>query len=230
MNEVLLPPIPPAPAPPRLPTRVRLKLRRIYLDLTGTRSEREWRRALSVAGSVEGWLYAEEERWLFDAAYSLSGPANIVEVGSFKGRSTCFLASGCRGTEKRVFAVDTFNGNDSDFGYRDFFNEFSENVRRAGLSGHVQPVVGKSAEVAKTWTMPIHLLFIDGSHVCEDVLADFFGFFPHVVPGGVVAFHDVRNQDRPGVWQAWTEIKNHLAGTECCQTIGFGQKRPQEGQ
>lgn len=229
VTENAMPPLHVLPPPPSLNTRLRLKVKRISRALTGSRADGEWYRALSVAGSVEGWLHPDEERWLFDAAYSLSGPASIVEVGSFRGRSTCFLASGCRGTEKKVFAVDTFNGNDSDFGYRDFFGEFSENVKRAGLSKYVEPVVGKSVEVAKTWATPIHLLFIDGSHVCEDVLADFFGLLPHVVPGGVIAFHDVRNHERPGVGQAWTEIKQHLTGTGYCQSIGFGSKPSSAG-
>ena len=45
--------------------------------------------------------------------------------------------------------------------------------------------------MAKTWNKPIHLLFIDGSHIYEDVLADFDNFYPHVVPGGVIAMYNV---------------------------------------
>lgn len=225
MSSVSLPPVPVGTPPPPLPTRVRLKLKRIYLDLTGPRVDREWRRALSLASLVEGWLHTDEERWLFDAAYSLRSPGNIVEIGSFKGRSTCFLASGCRRTEKQVFAVDSFNGNDVDFGYRNFFAEFSQNVRRCGLSKYVQPIVGITSEVAGTWNKPIHFLFIDGSHTYEDVLADFKGFFPYVVPGATVAFHDVKNQNSPGVLQAWTEIKHQLTEIGFCQSLGYG-KRP----
>ena len=201
-----------------------MKLKRIYLDLTGPRVEREWRRAWSLGNPVDGWLMEGQERWLFETAYSLPSPANIVEIGSFKGRSTCFLAFGCRRTKKRVFAIDTFTGNDCDFGYRDFFGEFSVNVNRCGLSEYVQPVVGLSSRVAKAWNKPIHLLFIDGSHRYEDVLSDFEGFFPHVVPGGIVAFHDVI-EDWPGPLRAWHEIiKNRLINVGYCLSLAHGRK------
>ncbi|MHB8638633.1 MAG: class I SAM-dependent methyltransferase [Candidatus Acidiferrales bacterium] len=223
MSVVPRPPIP-SLTPPPLPRRIRLKLKRIYLDLTGPRSDREWRRTLSLINSIEGWLLPGQDRWLFDAAYSLPDRANIVEIGSFKGRSTCSLAFGCRGTQKRVFAVDTFNGNDCDFGYRDFSKEFSRNVERCGLSKYVQPVVGLSSEVAKTWNRPIDLLFIDGSHRYEDVLMDFEGFSPHVVPGGIVAFHDV-SEDWPGPLRVWHEIAKHrLVDVGCCQSLAHGRK------
>jgi methyltransferase family protein len=212
------------PQPPPLPRRMRLKLKRIYLDLTGPRLEREWRRAWSLCDRVDGWLMEGQERWLFEAAYYLPSAANIVEIGSFKGRSTCFLASGCRGTKKRVFAIDTFDGNDCDFGYRNFFGEFSKNLQSCGLSDYVEPLVGISAEVAKTWNKPIHLLFIDGSHRYEDISSDFEGFFPHVVPGGVIALHDVI-EGWPGPLRAWHEIAKHrLVDVGYCQSLAYGRK------
>ncbi len=209
---------------PPLPRRIRLKLRRIYLDLTGPAIDREWRRVWPLIDSVPGYLLPGQEKWLFDAAYSLPNPANIVEVGSFKGRSTCCLAFGCRGTRKRVFSVDTFNGNDSDFSARGFLQEFSANVSRCALSEYVQPVVGVSHEVARSWSKPINLLFIDASHEYEDVLADFEGFFPHVVPGGTVAFHDVC-EDWPGPRRVWEEIaKRQLTGVGSVDSLAYGRK------
>ena len=221
-------PKPDCPVPPPLPKRIWLKLRRTYLDLTGPKIDPEWRRALSMSRSIPGWLNPEQKRWLFDAACNLPSETTIVEIGSFKGLSTCFLASGCRGTSKLVFAVDTFNGNDVDFGHRDFFNEFSANIERTGLSHYVRPVVGISWEVAKTWKEPIHLLFIDGSHRYEDVLRDFEGFFPHVVPGGLVAFHDVGEEDWPGPLRAWNDtFSKRLVKTGHCSTLAYGYK-PEE--
>jgi Methyltransferase domain len=229
MSTVPQPTLPPRMPPqnPPLPARIRLKLRRMYLDLTGPRIEREWREAWSQGDRVAGWLAEGQERWLFETAYSLPSPANIVEIGSFKGRSTCFLAFGCRGTKKRVFAIDTFNGNECDFGYRDFFGEFSENIERSGLSKYVRPIVGTSREVSKRWNEPIHLLFIDGSHRYDDVMEDFRGFFPHVVPGGTVALHDVNGAggDWPDVFRVWDEtVRHELVDTGFCNNLAFGRK------
>lgn len=212
------------PSPPPIPRRMKLKLRRMYLDLTSPRMEREWVRAWPLIDSVPGYLQVGQERWLFEAAYSLPDRASIVEIGSFMGRSTCSLASGCRGTQKRVFAIDTFNGNDSDFPARGYLEQFSENVKGCGLSGYVEPVVGASHEIARSWNRPIHMLFIDGSHQYEDVLADFEAFFPHIVPGGLVAFHDVCD-NWPGVLRLWEETaKRQLVDTGHCKSLAYGRK------
>lgn len=68
------------------------------------------------------------------------------------------------------------------------------------------------------------IVFIERVHQYEDVLADFFGFFPHVVPGGIVAVHDVV-ETWPGPLRAWHEhIKHHLQGVGYCSTLGYGVK------
>jgi predicted O-methyltransferase YrrM len=172
---------------------------------------------------TEGWLFDAEPKWLFERALSLPDGANLVEIGSFKGLSTSCLAFGCRATKKRVFAVDTFDGG-PDLQRHDSFQEFCSNIERCQLSEYVEPVRGISWEIAKTWKKPVHFLFIDGSHIYEDVMADFASFFPHVVPGGIIAFHDV-HENHPGVLKAWHEtFKHQLSGTGYCDSIGYGRK------
>lgn len=154
---------------------------------------------------VDGLLVPGQERWLFEATKSLPDDATIVEIGGYKGRSTCCFAFACVGTRKHVFTIDTFDGNTTDFSgddLRHFFNVWHTNLKRNKLLEHVTPLIGLSQEVAKAWSGPIHLLFIDGSHQYEDVLVDFNAFYPHVVPGGIVALHDVepKHADCLRVW------------------------------
>src|SRR5208282_5493160 len=89
-------------------TRVVLKIRKTVRELDP--AEREFGRAWPLINSVEGFLLEGQEKWLFKSARLLPDSANIVEIGSYKGRSTTCLAFGCRGTKKRVFAVDSFDG------------------------------------------------------------------------------------------------------------------------
>jgi methyltransferase family protein len=202
-------------------TRVILKIKRTVRELNP--AEKEFARVWPSIGPIEGWLSDAETKWLFKRALSLPDGANLVEIGSFKGRSTSCLAFGCRGTRKRVFAVDTFDGG-PDLQRYDSFQEFCENMKRCQLSEYVEPVRGISWEIAKTWDKPIHFLFIDGSHIYEDVLADFDSFFPHVVLGGMIACHDV-HRNHPGVLKAWHgTFKPQLASTGYCGSIGYGRK------
>jgi predicted O-methyltransferase YrrM len=204
-------------------TRVGLKIKKIARDLTHGAEDREWRQIWPMIDSVEGWLLEREANWLFSAARALANGTNIVEIGSFKGRSTCCLAAGCRGSQKRVFAIDAFDGG-VDLPNVNTLPDFSQNLERCGLSPYVKTVMALSGQVAQTWCQPIHLLFIDGSHAYEDVLADFDGFFPHVVPGGLVAFHDVINETWPDVGRAWAEISTQLIAPGYSDSIGFGRK------
>jgi len=202
-------------------TRVVLKIKRIARDISP--AEKKFRRVWPLIEPIEGWLHDGQENWLFKRALALPDEANLVEVGSYKGRSTCCLAFGCWGTKKRVFAVDTFDGG-PDLPRHDSYEEFCQNLKRCQLSKYVEPMRGLSGEIAKTWNKPIHFIFIDGSHIYDDVLTDFAGFFPHVVPGGTVAFHDV-HESKPGVWKAWNEtIKPQLTGIGYHSTIGYGRK------
>jgi predicted O-methyltransferase YrrM len=204
-------------------TRVRLKIKKVARELTESPAERGFRRNWPLVDSIEGWLLPSEGKWLFNAARSLPNLACIVEIGSYKGRSTCCLAFGCRESERRLFAIDSFDGG-PDLPKANLLPDFSHNIEGSGLSQYVQPVVGLSGQVAKTWDKPIHLLFVDGSHQYEDVMADFAGFFPHVVPGGIVAFHDVTG-DWPGVFRAWNEtVKPQLTEIGYCDALGFGRK------
>src|SRR2546430_17260481 len=96
--------------------------------------EREFRRIWPFINNIEGLLISPvQEFWLFSNARSLPNEATIVEIGSFKGRSTCCLAYGCRGTDRHVFAIDVFSKTVTDLGCGslwegDLLNEFKRNI------------------------------------------------------------------------------------------------------
>lgn len=70
------------------------------------------------------------------------------------------------------------------------FSAFQANIVRAGVADLVQTHVRTSAEVAREFGQPVELIYIDGAHDYPTVLADFTAWFPHVIDGGVMAFHD----------------------------------------
>jgi hypothetical protein len=70
------------------------------------------------------------------------------------------------------------------------FAEFTENIGRAGIADLVVPLVTTSAEAARDFDRPVELLFIDGAHDYASVALDFDLWFPKLVEGGAIAFHD----------------------------------------
>jgi predicted O-methyltransferase YrrM len=139
---------------------------------------------------VAGWLTDEEGEALYTLAKECTGRGSIVEIGSFKGRSTICLALGSKaGRAVRVYAVDTH------WGPR--LEEFKRNIARAGIEELVEPVPGRSQEVALDFDEPVELLFIDGAHDYESVRQDFERWVPKLVEGGVVAMHDTTWDEGP---------------------------------
>jgi predicted O-methyltransferase YrrM len=75
---------------------------------------------------------------------------------------------------------------------------FRRTIERAGLEDVVVGVVGDSSAIAAHWRTPLGLVFVDGGHALDVVLADYEAWSPHVAAGGVLVFHDVFEDPRDG--------------------------------
>lgn len=137
------------------------------------------------------------------AAYQ---PDNIVEVGSYLGRSSIFFASSQRqlGIPGRVIAIDPHTGDKQqrerlqnlEVPTLDLFKFF---LRATGVENQVVPLVMTSTEAAGTWTDQAQLIFIDGWHSFDAVLEDGKSWVPHLSPRGIMVFDDIGH---PEVCQA----------------------------
>ena len=165
-------------------------------------------RVKPLIADVPGWLTDEEGEALYELARSCTGRGVIVEIGSWKGKSTICLGLGSRaGHGLRIFAVDPHAD------YR--FGDFNANVERAGIADLVTPVPSLSQDAAPRFDEPIELLFVDGSHVEADVRRDFDQWVPKVVDGGWVAFHDT----------TWTEGPRRVVGERVYRSRTFKDVR-----
>jgi glycosyltransferase involved in cell wall biosynthesis len=183
----------------------------------------------SCVESIEGFMIPGQEEYLFNKVQSLPENAVIVEIGSFKGRSTVAIGYACVGTNRKIYSIDTWDGNDSDFSERQFFEVWQQNVQVNGLEQYVTPLRGYSHNILERWDeitggQEIDFIFIDGSHQYLDVVKDFELSFPLVKDGGWIAFHDVIHT-WPGPEQVWHNIaKLRLVNHEYSSTLACGQK------
>ena len=160
-----------------------------------------------IAG-VPGWLTDDEGEALYELAKRCSGRGAIVEIGSWKGKSTICLGLGSRaGAGARIFAIDPHAE------YR--FGDFKTNVERAAIADLVTPIGSLSQAAADDFHEPIELLFVDGSHEYDLVLEDFEKWVPKVVEGGWVAFHDT----------TWTAGPRKVVGQAIYRGRGFKDVR-----
>lgn len=141
------------------------------------------------AQSIDGWFGPAEARLLFDLASKCSGRGVIVEIGSYCGRSTLFLAKGAlNGATRTIYSIDPHLNSLGRLSSN--AQTFLENMKANGVDAMIRQLVKTSGDAVDDVTEPIELLFIDGDHTYEGVKSDLLSYLPKVVEGGCIAFHD----------------------------------------
>jgi predicted O-methyltransferase YrrM len=192
--------------------------------------------AWQATQNVPGHLGEAEARFLGLLAACTPAQGAIAEIGSFQGRSTVMLAKvSSRYGLPPVVAIDPHNSpilldlqsNPEASSYEAFLGS----IRSAGVSDHVEPHKAYSADVAPSWNRPIRLLWIDGDHTYEGAKKDLDGFLPHLLPHGVIAFHDALNAF-PGPIRVFVEDilqSDRFGPAGFVQSIAWAQLRPDDG-
>lgn len=139
-----------------------------------------------LTDEVEGWLTQPEGRLLYHLARNCRRGHAIVEIGSYQGKSTIWLAHGAKdGNRPKLYVIDPHNG------IPPTLDRFLANIHKASVDDIVVPIVKKSEDAAQDVAEPIDLVFVDGNHSFEYVKKDFDLWFPKITMGGTMAFHDV---------------------------------------
>ncbi|MFE9378472.1 class I SAM-dependent methyltransferase [Streptomyces sp. NPDC006855] len=162
---------------------------------------------LAAFEAAKGFMPVHEGLALYAAAIEAGALGlPLLEVGTYCGRSAILLADAARGAGVSALTVDHHRGSeeqqpgweyhdpsvvDPEVGLMDTLPTFRRTLRRAGLEDHVVAIVGRSPQVAAVWSGPLGLVFIDGGHTDEHASADYEGWAPHVVEGGLLVIHDV---------------------------------------
>jgi predicted O-methyltransferase YrrM len=154
--------------------------------------------ALQAVANVEGHLTDREIRCLTLLGATPCAEGVILEIGSFKGRSTIVLAKSAAGTgESKIVAVDPLTSpskTDPDLrGKASGWSDFQMNLKNAGVEDAVEFHRQRSSELAGKWdaSRKIRLLWIDGDHTHAGAKLDFDLFRPFLANGAIVAMHDV---------------------------------------
>jgi len=193
-----------------------------------------WTEAKKQIQAIEGLISEKEAKCLYELAKSCGG--DIVEIGSWKGKSTVCLALGSKaGSKGKVFAIDPHEGIADSctklIGPRESTEPiFRENIKKAGVDGIVVPLVMKSEEAINKWTKHISLLWIDGDHEYEGVKKDILLFEPYLKIGSRICFHDafyLLTNSCSGVRKAVDEEifrSNRFADIHFCDRIVYATK------
>lgn len=197
----------------RLCLRTERELVSAFAELYGPT---EFNAVWKLVGSVGGFSTDRAESLaLYSLAKNGPGKGVIVEVGSYLGRSTAFLACGSKVSDReKVISIDPHRAGTGDpdsednTGITSTYPLFMHNLRRLNLDDWVIPLITDANKATTAWEYGIiRLLFIDGLHSYESVKTEISCFVPLLSPNAVVVFDDYYPPEFPGIAKAVSEAK-----------------------
>ncbi|MDQ6961782.1 MAG: class I SAM-dependent methyltransferase [Mariprofundaceae bacterium] len=154
--------------------------------------------------ATEGHLSDHEVDFLTLASAVPSATGEVLEIGSFKGKSTIVLAKSAKhagDAHTGLWACDPFTSPTvtcPDLEEDSSFSDFERNLRSADVTADVRVFQDYSDQLALTWNTSLRLLWIDGDHTFAGAKKDFDNFSPWLVDGAIIAFHDtLHSHDGP---------------------------------
>ena len=186
--------------------------------------------------AAPGFLTEREARFLALAAACSPARGVILEIGSFKGKSTVGLASiAARYGLGPVVAVDPHSApsvTDPELGgQQTSWDDFRATLRAAGVEAVVEAHRMVSRDLAPAWHRPIRFLWIDGDHTYRGAKEDIDLFRRHLADGAIVALHDVLHTFEGPVRVFVEELlaSDQFGPAGLCGSIGWAQYRPRDG-
>jgi len=155
-----------------------------------------WHKGLKEADKIFSHMTRREKIALYKCMkrHFSNMKVSCVEIGSYLGASSCFIAAGL-GEGSRLYCVDTwlndamkYDEADIDAAPRDTYSSFVSNTRTH--IGKIVPIRLKSVEAIELVPDSIEFLFLDGDHSYEGVKADWDCYSERLHSGSIVVFHD----------------------------------------
>ena len=152
---------------------------------------------LGALEGVEGWFSPDQVARLAARAAAVPPGGRMVEIGSFRGRSTIAIALSARpGVE--IVAIDPHAGNDrgpQEIGgftaaAAEDHDAFLANLDRAGVRDRITYVRRFSHDALADVAGPVDLLHVDGAHRLAPARHDLRSWGARVPPGGCLLVHD----------------------------------------
>ena len=159
-----------------------------------------------LLASTKGFLDEEEGRCLYEIALEAGPRGACLEIGSYCGKSTLYLATACQKSNSILFSIDHHQGSEEQQPGEEYFDPdlydpqtdgvdtfkaFKATIERGGLEDTVVPIVSRSEVAARLWATPLSLVFIDGGHSMAAACTDYDAWSGHILAGGFLLIHDI---------------------------------------
>ena len=163
--------------------------------------------------SIKGFLDLNEGIALYEEVKRVSENNFCVEIGSYCGKSTCFIGQACKENKSKLITIDHHKGSeeqqlgelyfdaevyDKKLGRVNTLPLLIKNLAKFDLEDVVKPLVMDSISASKIVENNADLIFIDGSHTFESAESDYELWKNKIKKGGTLAIHDVYDSEDEG--------------------------------
>ena len=163
--------------------------------------------------SIKGFLDLKEGIALYEEVKRVSENNFCVEIGSYCGKSTCFIGQACKENKSKLITIDHHKGSeeqqlgelyfdaevyDEKLGRVNTLPLLEKNLAKFDLEDIVKPLVMDSISASKIVENNADLIFIDGSHTFESAESDYELWKNKIKKGGTLAIHDVYDSEDEG--------------------------------
>ena len=168
---------------------------------------------LNKFDSIKGFLAHEEGLFLYELTKKYCLKNFAVEVGSYCGKSACYIGQACKENKTYLMTIDHHRGSEEQQYGEEYFDpdEYNydkeivdtlptllKNIQKFRFEEVILPVVNSSELASKEIENNIDLVFIDGSHTFESARKDYMSWKNKVRIGGILAIHDVYDSEVEG--------------------------------
>ena len=168
---------------------------------------------LNKFDSIKGFLAHEEGLFLYKLAKKYCLKNFAVEVGSYCGKSACYIGQACKENKTYLMTIDHHRGSEEQQYGEEYFDpdEYNydkeivdtlptllKNIQKFRFEEVILPVVNSSELASKEIENNIDLVFIDGSHTFESARKDYVSWKNKIRIGGILAIHDVYDSEAEG--------------------------------
>jgi predicted O-methyltransferase YrrM len=179
---------------------------------------------LAVASRTKGFLPDDEAAALRDAA-AAAPPGLWLEIGTYCGKSTLHLGSVARTVGAQLVTLDHHHGSEENQPGWEWHDpslvdprtdriDTLPSLRHALFDAALEPVVSvlvaTTQQAATWWTSPLAFLFLDGNHTEQTAQHDYAAFARHLLPGALLAVHDVFPDPADGGQPPWHVVQRAL--------------------
>lgn len=163
--------------------------------------------------SIKGFLDLNEGIALYEEVKRVSENNFCVEIGSYCGKSSCFIGQACKENKSKLITIDHHKGSeeqqigelyfdaevyDEKLGRVNTLPLLEKNLAKFNLEDVVKPLVMDSISASKIVENNADLIFIDGSHTFESAESDYELWKNKIKKGGTLAIHDIYDSEDEG--------------------------------